>query len=319
VLTGHAAVHRADLHPGHGLGVLHGLGDGAGGLVDVPHHPAPDTVGALGGGTQDPDPLVADRPTGLPQEADVLMDTAPFNDNDVRMAMKLAIDREEQLKRILNGHGSIGNDQPLSAAYQFFDPNIPQTSYDPDKAKFHLKKAGHSDLAVQLYVSEVPYAGATDASVLYKEQAAKAGINIEVIRAPEDGYWSDVWAKKPFCAARWSGRINADVMIGGVYTGDALKAVREGWTNAKGETTLIRMVPSRRYETFTAAVGPLKFGSPGVTGSKLLNHHLNAILKAAHTWPTKDERFNTGQSVIRLGIREVIGRPSRGTAVPEFQ
>ena len=156
----------------------------------------------------------------------MLMDTAPFNDNDVRMAMKLAIDRDEQLKRILNGHGSIGNDQPLSAAYQFFDPNIPQTSYDPDKAKFHLKKAGHSDLSVQLYVSEVPYAGATDASVLYKEQAAKAGINIEVIKSPEDGYWSDVWAKKPFCAARWSGRINADVMIGGVYTGDALKA---GW------------------------------------------------------------------------------------------
>jgi peptide/nickel transport system substrate-binding protein len=156
----------------------------------------------------------------------MLMDVAPFDNNDVRMAMKLAIDREEQLKRILNGYGSIGNDQPLTAAYQFFDPNIPQHSYDPDKAKFHLKKAGHSDLAVQLYVSEVPYAGATDASVLYKEQAAKAGINIEVIKAPEDGYWSDVWAKKPFCAARWSGRVNADVMIGGVYSTDAIKA---GW------------------------------------------------------------------------------------------
>ena len=156
----------------------------------------------------------------------MLMDVAPFDNNDVRMAMKLAIDREEQLKRILNGYGSIGNDQPLTPAYQFFDPNIPQHNYDPDKAKFLLKKAGHSDLSVQLYTSEVPYAGATDASVLYKEQAAKAGINIEVIKAPEDGYWSDVWAKKPFCAARWSGRVNADVMIGGVYSTDAIKA---GW------------------------------------------------------------------------------------------
>src|SRR5262249_43126379 len=86
----------------------------------------------------------------------MLMDQAPFTDNNVRLAMKYASDREEIVKKILNGYGTIGNDQPISAAYRYFNPNIPQHGYDPEKAKFHLKKAGHSGLAVQLFVSEVP-------------------------------------------------------------------------------------------------------------------------------------------------------------------
>jgi peptide/nickel transport system substrate-binding protein len=160
----------------------------------------------------------------------MLVDAAPFNDNDVRLAMKYAIDREEMLKRILHGYGSVGNDQPISAAYPFFDPTIEQRVYDPEKAKFLLKKAGKSDLTVQLFVSEVPFAGATDASVLYKEHAAKAGITIEVVKTPEDGYWSDVWTKKPLCASRWSGRLNEDVMIGSTYSGESLRA---GWNETR--------------------------------------------------------------------------------------
>lgn len=156
----------------------------------------------------------------------MLMDAAPFTNKDVREAMKLAINREEMLTRILNGYGKVGNDQPLNEGYKFYNPNIPQRSYDPDKAKFHLKQAGQSGLSVQLFVSETPFAGATDAAVLYKEHAAPAGINIEVVKTPEDGYWSDIWFKKPFCAARWSGRINADVMLSTVYSSDGIKT---GW------------------------------------------------------------------------------------------
>ncbi len=35
--------------------------------------------------------------------------------------------------------------------------------------------------------------------MLYAEQAKAAGININVVREPNDGYYSDVWLKKPFC------------------------------------------------------------------------------------------------------------------------
>lgn len=150
-------------------------------------------------------------------------DVAPFTDNNVRLALKHAIDREELVKRVLHGYGAVGNDNPLSPAYDMF-VDLPQTTYDPDKVKFHLGKAGLTQLKVPLAVSETPYAGATDAAVLYKEHAAKAGIDIDVVKLPEDGYWGAVWEQHIFNASRWSGNLNADVMIAQAYSADAIKS-----------------------------------------------------------------------------------------------
>ncbi len=132
-------------------------------------------------------------------------DAAPFDNNDVRLALKYAIDREELLRKILRGHGSIGNDQPIGPSYRFHAGDLEQHRYDPDKAKHHLKQSGLGDLTVSLFVAESAFPGAVDAAVLYKEQAAKAGITIDVVREPNDGYWSNVWMKKPWCASYWGG------------------------------------------------------------------------------------------------------------------
>ncbi|MEZ0168530.1 ABC transporter substrate-binding protein [Microvirga sp. TS319] len=176
----------------------------------------------------------------------MMVDQGPFTSNDVRLAMKLAIDREDIVKRILNGFGSVGNDHPLSPAYQMYSADVPQRSYDPDRAKFHLKKAGVSDLKVQLHVSDTPFTGATDAAVLYKAHAAKAGITIDVVKEPEDGYWSSVWSKKPFCATRWSGRVNEDVIFSLVYTADGIKA---GWNETRlNDDRVNRLVEEARRE-----------------------------------------------------------------------
>ena len=67
-------------------------------------------------------------------------DTAPFDNSDLRLALKYAIDREDIVKRILQGYGSVGNDFPINAAYDLFDADIEQRAYDPDKAAFHYKK-----------------------------------------------------------------------------------------------------------------------------------------------------------------------------------
>ncbi|MEJ2164219.1 MAG: hypothetical protein P8X90_01740 [Desulfobacterales bacterium] len=60
-----------------------------------------------------------------------------------------------------------------------------------------------------------------DAAVIYKESAAKAGININVVREPNDGYWSNVWLKKPWCAVFWGGRPTEDMMFSTAYAADA--------------------------------------------------------------------------------------------------
>lgn len=145
-----------------------------------------------------------------------------FSDVRVRKAMKLAVNRQDMVDKVLNGFGSIANDQPISNAYAYFDGEIPQHEYDPDQAKSLLKAAGAEGLATTLHASNTPFTGAVDAAQLFSEHASAAGINITVSREPEDGYWSNIWTKKPFFASRWSGRANEDLMLSLVYSQEAI-------------------------------------------------------------------------------------------------
>ena len=47
--------------------------------------------------------------------------------------------------------------------------------------------------------------------MLYQESAKTAGINIEVKREPDDGYWTNVWNVQPFSASYWGGRPTQDL------------------------------------------------------------------------------------------------------------
>lgn len=146
-------------------------------------------------------------------------DVPPFDNNDVRLALKYAIDREAMLKIILRGYGKVGNDHPISPINRYHAAHIPQRKYDPEKAKFHLKKAGMSSLSVILSAAEV-FPGAVDAALLFREQAAKAGIDIKVVREPLDGYWKQVWMKKPFCVSFRSGVSTEDLVFTQLYASD---------------------------------------------------------------------------------------------------
>jgi len=146
---------------------------------------------------------------------------APFDNVDVRLALKYGIDREEMVKKILFGYGEVGNDHPIGRGQRYFNKDLEQRAYDPDKAKFHLKKAGLDSLKVELEAADAAFAGAVDAAVLYQNSARAGGIDISVKRVPNDGYWSDVWMKKPFCAVYWSGRPVEDQMFTTAYASGA--------------------------------------------------------------------------------------------------
>ena len=148
-------------------------------------------------------------------------DTAPYDNRDVRLALKYAVNREQLVKTILRGYGTVGNDHPISAANRYHADALPQRHYDPDKAKFHLKKAGVGSSTFDLSAAEAAFVGAVDAAVLYKESAAKADIDINVVREPNDGYWSNVWLKKPWCAVFWGGRPTEDMMFSTAYAADS--------------------------------------------------------------------------------------------------
>ncbi len=146
---------------------------------------------------------------------------APFTDVNVRRALKHAIDRQELVDKILFGYGSVGNDHPIGRGQRFFNDELPQTPYDPDKAKFYLKEAGLDSLSVELSAADAAFPGAVDAAVLFQNSAKPAGIDLKVNRVPNDGYWSDVWMKHPFSAVYWGGRPTEDAMFTTAYAAGA--------------------------------------------------------------------------------------------------
>ena len=157
------------------------------------------------------------------QHATFLMNTTskPYDDNNVRLALKYGIDRQKIIDTVLHGYGTIGNDHPIPRTSPFYAAGLPQHAFDPDKARFHLKQAGLANLPVTLAVSDAAFTGATDAALLYQEAAKQAGIDMTVERKSADGYFSSVWMKAPFCVSYWGGRPTADQMLTIAYKSDA--------------------------------------------------------------------------------------------------
>ena len=148
-------------------------------------------------------------------------DTPPFDDNNMRLALKYAIDREEMLDKVMFGAGSVGNDHPVPKSFRFHASDLPQKVYDPDKAKFHYKKTGHSGKLPPLHTSNVAFPGAIEMAELFQQQAAKAGITIDVQRAPDDGYWANTWDQKPAFASTWAGRATEDEILTAGYNSES--------------------------------------------------------------------------------------------------
>ena len=147
----------------------------------------------------------------------MLTDNAPFNDVNVRKALKHGINRQEMVDKILLGHGMVGNDTPIGPANQFFHADMEQLDYDPDKSKFYLQQAGMDNLDIDISASNAAFEGAVDAAQLFQASASSGGINLNVVQEPADGYWSNVWLKKPFSAVYWSGRATEDWMFATAY------------------------------------------------------------------------------------------------------
>ena len=169
----------------------------------------------------------------------MLVGNAPYDDVNVRRALKYAVNRQEMVDKILLGHGAVGNDHPIGPANQYFASDLEQTEYDPDKAKFYLKEAGLSSLDVNLSVSDGAFAGAVDAGQLYQNSGSAAGININIVQEPADGYWSNVWLKKPWCACYWSGRATEDWMFSTAYE-SGVPWNDTGWENERFQSLLMQ-------------------------------------------------------------------------------
>ncbi len=170
---------------------------------------------------RNPNLVIDNVPSAAAITMPMFCDTAPFDNKDVRNALKLSINRDEIIEKIAFGAATKANDFHHSPAMPYWPNDIPQHDYDPDQAKSLLKKAGAEGLKVSISSAESVYSGAVDMCVLFAEQAKASGITVNVVREPNDGYYSDVWLKKPFCVVAWGARPTPDVMYSLAYKDDA--------------------------------------------------------------------------------------------------
>ncbi|GAA1488158.1 ABC transporter substrate-binding protein [Brachybacterium sacelli] len=128
--------------------------------------------------------------TGMYLPFTMRVDKAPFDDERVRQAFRLAADREGMVEQVLSGKGTIGNDM-----FAVFDPaypdQLPQRAQDIAEAKRLLAEAGYPDgLEVELATAPIQ-AGVVEAAQVFAEHAADAGITVTINRMDLTAYWTD--------------------------------------------------------------------------------------------------------------------------------
>ncbi|MGH3441843.1 MAG: ABC transporter substrate-binding protein [Nitriliruptorales bacterium] len=186
------------------------------GQVDVIEAPPFTELSAF---ESNPDTKLATQPKGNMPLIAMQTDVPPFDDNRVRLAMKYAMDRQGMLDLVAQGFGTLVNDVPIASLLQYALPGPPRPR-DVDMAKQLLSEAGFPNgIDVSLKVSDVQ-AGFIDFATVYQQQAAEAGINVELDVRPADTYWDTVWLQEPMFVSAYISR-PTDGMLGLLYPSGA--------------------------------------------------------------------------------------------------
>jgi peptide/nickel transport system substrate-binding protein len=150
--------------------------------------------------------------SGLYTDLVMREDRLPTGHPDFVLAMKHLLNRELIRKALFRGYAEIGNDQPIPPGHRYYQPALPQRTYDPDKARFLLKRAGLLGVRVPLYASPAATGSVEIASIL-QEAAAEIGLRLAVNRVPSDGYFSTHWMKHPLTFGNTNPRPTADLIF----------------------------------------------------------------------------------------------------------
>ena len=164
-------------------------------------------------------------------------DLGPTRNPDFVLAMKYLLDREQMRRAIFRGFAVMANDQPIAPNHRFYFADLPQRPYDPDKAKFHLKKSGLAGATLPVVVSAATD-GALDMAQLLQLSAQRIGLTLHINEMPAGGYWTDHWMKHPLGFGHVNPRPSADLLFTLFFKSNAVWN-ESGWKNEKFDQLLI--------------------------------------------------------------------------------
>jgi len=155
------------------------------------------------------------------QYSDLIMrkDMGPGMSPDFAMAMKYLFDREQMKKTIALDYAVLGNDQPIDPTNRFHFKDLPQRSFDLDKAKFHLQKSGVTGKIPMVVSPAAMYS--VEIALLLQQAGQRIGLDIDVKRMPADGYWSNHWLNSPVGFGNVNPRPSADTILTQFFKSDA--------------------------------------------------------------------------------------------------
>lgn len=162
------------------------------------------------------DYTVLSFPSGTWIGLSMRIDMPPFDDVRVRQAMRLVADRQAMVDLILNGAGMVSCDTPVDPADPYRWEPEGGCAQNIEAAKALLAEAGYADgLNLTLYTSDV-LPNLVPLAEIFQQQAAAAGINIELEITPADTFFSETAVKEAFITTGWLGR-PADEMLNLVF------------------------------------------------------------------------------------------------------
>ncbi|MBC3948628.1 ABC transporter substrate-binding protein [Pseudomonas folii] len=179
---------------------------------------------------------VIDSPSGNYTDLIMRQDQMPGKSPEFTQAMKHLLDREQIKSAVFRGYAVVGNDQPIAPGARYFNADLPQTIYDPQKAAFLLKKAGLSGIQIPIATSAI-IPGGVDIATLLQQSAQQAGLKLTINRLPGDGYWANHWMKHPLSFGSVNPRPNADVLFTQFFQSNA-PWNESGWNNPQFDQML---------------------------------------------------------------------------------
>lgn len=203
-----------------------------------------------------PGHALATTPSGLYSNLIARMDRLPSGNPDFIAALKHLIDRPLVKRALFRGYATIGNDQPIPPFHPYYNPAVPQTTLDLDRARWHVRRGGLQNVHLPIYCGPA-VEGSVDMASVLQEYGAQVGLDLAITRVPSDGYWSTHWIRHPLTFGSTNPRPTADLVFSLFYKSDA-PWNETGWKNPRFDQLLMAARGETNEATRKAMYGEMQ-------------------------------------------------------------